>query len=99
MESVLTETERALGEAMGLLLVQLQREGRERGKGGGGGGLSVREWSEWWERQAELLAVMTVPGQSSLIQWASATQTAETFASTHRQHRQSAPHSSGRVGG
>ena len=81
METVLTETERALGEAMGLLLVQLQREGKEGGKGGG---LSVKEWSEWWERQAELLAVMTVPGQSSLIQWASATQTAETFASKHR---------------
>ena len=82
MESVLSETERALGEAMELLLVQVRGEGREGGQGKAG--LSVKEWSEWWERQAELLAVMTVPGQSSLIQWASATQTAESFASTHQ---------------
>ena len=84
MESVLSETERALGEAMTLLLHQVHGEGKDAH-----GGLSVKEWTEWWERQAELLAVMTVPGQSSLIQWASATQTAEHFAEQHQNSNRS----------
>ena len=92
MDSVLAETEKAIADSMRLLLQQVQLgQGGGQQQQGAEARLDVSAWCEWWERQAELLTVMTVAGQSSLITWSSAAQTAEAFAEQHRQSGRHAP--------
>ena len=75
MENVLAETEQAIAESMRLLLQQAEQRQREQQQAAETT-VDVRAWCDWWERQAELLSVMSVAGQSSLITWGGAAQTA-----------------------